>query len=231
MTNRHEPTDVTIQEARTPADLTRQRLLEHAARYPLLQIEDVFKFLHQSALGCEHMVRSQELAVSYIESELAASTSTPVADVEELDGDFCRVHLSYLRHGLSPKTLGRIFFLSAKPQQNGASLLQAKLEVAYDLIRHSLLPISPLYFISKKEEWRSLDFAALHHSSVFKSAYAPAYRVINRKYVDLLPLLSKIDRLQAKRITNALLREFGRTNDEALQALLQEIYENTLLFE
>ena len=56
----------------TSATATRARLAAHYAAYPLLQAEDIFKFLYQSALGCEHMVSSLTGAVAYIQAEAAS---------------------------------------------------------------------------------------------------------------------------------------------------------------
>ena len=41
---------------------TRERLIAHCRAYPALQIQDLFKYLFQSALGCEHAVSSLSAA-------------------------------------------------------------------------------------------------------------------------------------------------------------------------
>ena len=48
---------------------TCELLIAHYKAYPNLQIQDVFKFLHQSALGCEHLVSSLEKATGFIAEE------------------------------------------------------------------------------------------------------------------------------------------------------------------
>ena len=50
---------------------TSERVLDHFRNYPALQIRDIFKYLFQSAFGCEHLVSSPEAAASYINEEYA----------------------------------------------------------------------------------------------------------------------------------------------------------------
>lgn len=207
----------------TSLSITASLLHEHALRYPALLIEDVFKFLFQSAFGCEHMLQSPERATAYIEAELSR-IGTPVAsshDIERLDGNFSRVHLSYLARGLSPATLGRLFYLSAEPQKNALDALQTKLDVAYTMTEQGRLPFSPTEFTQKRDEWRRAGFCAIHHSNAFREAYAPAYRVIRQDLVELLPLFTEIDCSN-----NPLLRikHLDATGQADLFPLLQKVY-------
>ena len=75
-------------------------LEEHINTYPKSKIEDIFKFLHQSAFGCEHLVSSFDVALSRIESEKASLLLNTSPFVEKLDGDYSRVSLHYLMNGL-----------------------------------------------------------------------------------------------------------------------------------
>lgn len=46
----------------TATEKTRQLLLEQSQRYPELLPRDLFKFIYQSAFGCEHLAASEERA-------------------------------------------------------------------------------------------------------------------------------------------------------------------------
>ena len=48
---------------------TRELLLSHLRSYPQLDIQDLFKFLYQSAFGCEHLLPEPEAAEEYIRKE------------------------------------------------------------------------------------------------------------------------------------------------------------------
>ena len=58
-----------MKEANKNKQTTQLCLKEHFEAYPQLQAEDIFKYLFQSAFGCEHLVSSQEAALAYIERE------------------------------------------------------------------------------------------------------------------------------------------------------------------
>ena len=109
----------------THNEKTRTLILEHYKKYPMMEIADLFKFLFQSSFGCEHMVSSLEGAIEYIKRE-SATVSDEKADgelIDRLDGDYVRVHLGYLKHGIDADTLGKLFYLSAKTEADGKGFL------------------------------------------------------------------------------------------------------------
>ncbi len=172
---------------------TRQRLVDHYQKYPLLQIQDLFKFLHQSSFGCEHAVPSAAAACTGVKEEYALLSHNTIPVIEPLDGAYSRVPLSYLNGGLRAETLGRLFFLSAKEEATGKANLRQKLNIAGALIADGALPFSVTAFEEAVARWETADFSALHHSDTFRRAYAPSYRVIDNRFLPFLPLLTRLD--------------------------------------
>ncbi len=168
------------------SDKTRQRLAEHYKNYPKLQIQDVFKFLHQSALGCEHIVSSLEKATEYIKEEYGRGVAENNIFVEKLDGDYSRVYLSCMDYGVSAEALGEMLFLSAKKEIDGQSKLKKKLNIAEKMITENLLPFNIDEFREAVQKWEKEGFPAIHHSEIFREAYKPAYRVVSDKYAELI---------------------------------------------
>ena len=165
---------------------TRELLIEHYTRYPKMQIADLFKLLHQSSLGCEHMVSSLDTAINYISREYQAMVHRSDLLIERLDGEYSRVHLSCMDKGVSAEELGRLFYLSARKEEHGRESLIKKLEVAKELVRDGVLPFSEEAFQKAVDEWEKLGYPAIHHSNVFREEYHPAYRVIaNERLGDL----------------------------------------------
>ena len=93
---------------------TRELLKAHYLAYPQLGVRDAFKFLFHGAYGCEHMVSNESAALAYLEREYERVPKNETPRIEPLDGEYSRVHLSYLNTGLAPSTLARLFCLSAK---------------------------------------------------------------------------------------------------------------------
>lgn len=177
-------------------EATRKRLIEHYNAYPALQAEDVFKYLFQSAFGCEHLVSNQEAALAYIKREYETVSKTAEPYIEPLDGEYSRVHLSYLNAGLLPEALAKLFCLSAKKEEDGKAALEQKIEVAKELVASGALPLDNDEFTQKLATWKDLGYPAVHHSDAFRTAYKPAYRVIANRYAELLPLLAKMQAMK-----------------------------------
>ena len=156
----------------------------------MMEIADLLKFLFQSSFGCEHMVTSLEGAIEYIKRE---SESLNYLEGEELtdrlDGDYVRLHLGCLKRGIDAEALGKLFFLSARKEEDGKARLEEKLAVARGLICESALPFSPLDFDSAVAKWRDNGYPAIHHSDTFRREYRPAYRVIALEFIKDLTLL------------------------------------------
>ena len=118
---------------------TKNFLLEQCALYPALHPQDLLKALHQSVFGCGHFVTDEAAGLSFLHQEL--KSPGPAAEIELLDGNYCRLPLGYLSvSGLSSETLFRLFVLSAEGPTDSTVLLQKKLDVLLHLSKEGLLP-------------------------------------------------------------------------------------------
>ena len=173
---------------------TRRLLCAHVQRYPASEIQDVFKFLHQSAFGCEHLVTSPEKVTDRILREFEELSQIGGERIEPLDGAYSRVHLVCLCDGLRAETLGRLFCASAKREPKGLFALESKLAVAKALTKEGLLPFSSRAFEEAVRAWKADGYPAVRHSDSFRASYRPAYRVIASEYVPYLSVFAEIDR-------------------------------------
>lgn len=206
---------------------TSEYILSQCRRYPLLQPQDLLKALHQSVFGCGHLVADEPGGLLRIQEELQALPRGHCASSPEpLDGGFCRLHLQYLpENGLTPQTLFRLFVLSAEPPAGDDALLEEKLACLLALAEAGRLPFSHEEAARAAADWRAAGFPACRHSPQFRRAYAPAYRVIRREFVQLLPLLAAIDRkLAAKDQVIAALEGGSASGKTTLAALLARLY-------
>lgn len=206
---------------------TREMLINHYKKYPDLQIQDLFKFIYQSAFGCEHLVFSLEKSVEYINREFEGQKLKNYAEIEPLDGNYQRVPLSVLNKGLSAETMGKLFFHSAKTEEKGLLKLTEKLEVLKELIKENKLPFSSKAFEKELEKWKAEGYPALHHSDVFKEKYNPSYRLISNEFIPFLPLFIKLDNLRDKKVIFAV--EGGSASGKTtLGRLLEKLYDCTV---
>ena len=210
------------------SERTRRALMEHCQRYPDLKIRDVFKYLYQSSFGCEHMVSSLDGAIDWIRKEYETVLGTGCSGtLEQLDGQYVRVHLDWLNCGLSPETLGKLFYLSAKTEESGQSDLERKLEVALEMADCGELPFELEEFSKEVEAWKAEGCPAVHHSEAFRQAYHPAYRLVAQEFVAMLPLLCEIDGRRGERLVVSI--EGGSASGKTtLSQMLEAVYDCTV---
>ncbi len=170
-------------------------LSKHCGDYPGLRVQDLFKFLFQSAFGCEHLVTDREAALAYVRREYGRVDPQAEPWIDRLSGEYSRVHLSWLNRGLTPETLTGLFLASAKTEPEGKERLEDMITAAREMIRRGELPFDPDEFEEKLTAWRAMGCPAIHHSEEFREVYAPAYRVIANRYANFLPLFARIDTL------------------------------------
>ena len=211
------------------SEKTSDLLIEHYREYPCLQIADIFKYLHQSAFGCEHAVSSLQKATDNIYKEYDRSAQNGTQDLDMLDGSYSRVHLSYLTRGLSVQTLAKLFFASAKNEEDGVSQLEMKLDIAKKLVANQELPFSPSEFESEVAKWRALGYPPIHHSDAFRESYKPSYRVISNKYIPFLPVFAKIDEALKDREIIVAIEGGSASGKSTLGDILCELYDCTVL--
>src|SRR5205823_6624785 len=95
-----------------------QLLGSHLQRYPRMQLEDIYKLLHQAAMGPEHAVEDAVLARERLRAEaqdLGSGPADPRMDPISPDGRLVRVHLrAYLESGAAIEDLAAAFVDTAK---------------------------------------------------------------------------------------------------------------------
>lgn len=210
------------------SEKTRQSLIMHYQKYPRLQIQDIFKYIYQSSFGCEHMVSSLKTSTDSIRSEIDNTFAYDGPLVEHLDGLYSRVHLSYLNHGLSAETLGKLFLKSSKTEPDGKSDLENKLNIVKDLVCANKLPFSINELEKSAQEWQSNGYPPLHHSDIFRKEYKPSYRVIANKYVPFLTLFAKLDKMLKNDSKIVAIDGGSASGKTTLGEMLKEIYDCTV---
>ena len=212
-----------------PCPSTREFLLDQWTRYPASRLQDLRKALYQSTFGCGHLVDDPSAAAAYLREE--AEHAPDCRTVEPLDGPWCRVPLGVLSDGLTPETLAAAFAKSAAIPGEDTAALEKRLAALTELIREGKLPFDAPAAEAELAAWRTAGYPACHHSAAYRSAYHPAYRVLHRRYVRLLPLLTAIDRALAAKPRILLAIEGGSAGGKSTLAdLLAGLYPDAAIF-
>lgn len=211
------------------AQETRALLEQQCARWPGRTAQDLVKALYQASLGCGHFVPDEAPAAAYLREEAASlSESAKGAPlVEPIGPRFCRVHLApYEKTGASLDTLARLFTLSAGADVSGGrAALEAGLDALEAMAEAGELPLDAQDVRAYLSQYRAAGCPSVHHSVVFRARYAPAYRVVERRFADCLPLLGCIDRLlRGKPRALVAIDGMSASGKSTLAALLHEVY-------
>lgn len=207
---------------------TKKALRKQCEKYPKLSVTDLFKFIYQSSFGCEHLVSDVASVKAYLCKE--AETAQPAKGdlIEPLDGDYCRVHLDYLKEGLSGDTFAKLFVLSAERVEDGKECLEERLSALSELARDGELPFNAEEVEEALEKWRREGCPACHHSEVFRAEYAPAYRLMKTEYARFLPLFARIDRMLMQGTVTLAIEGGSASGKTTFSKLLGQVYDCTV---
>jgi hypothetical protein len=170
-----------------------QLLTYHFQRYPRMELADVYKLLHQAAMGPGHAIDDAVHARNRLESEVARlgeGHEDPIADPISPDGKLARVHLRpYLAGGHTVKVLIDAFVQTGRTYQGAPEKLEKFCGCLGEFASAGSIPFSrdevERYFQTIIER----GYPIVHHSDTYRHAYRPAYRVVA---LDLLPALHRI---------------------------------------
>lgn len=159
-----------------------QLLSAHFARYPAMQLDDIYKLLHQAALGPGHAVENSAAARKRLDEEIIALGAAPVEllqDVISPDGRLGRVHLRpYLASGGDRDSLLRAFVETANSYPASPDKLAKFCGCLGDLAAAGGIPFSREATLAYFDRIARDGYPVIHHSEAYRNAYHPAYRVV-----------------------------------------------------
>lgn len=164
----------------------KQILIDHARRYPLMEPTDAVKLLYQNEFGGGHLVRDTQSCLAYLRREYESVAQEESGQfAEEIGNGLVRVYLSSLDvHGLTPEQLGDTFIRSAALHKGSLDSFLGKLELLRQLTREGYFPFAPEALDAYLARYEQAGFPMVSHSSAYRSAYAPAYRIVLKSVLD-----------------------------------------------
>jgi hypothetical protein len=168
---------------------------QHIARYPNLELIDLYKLLHQSALGASHASAADDILEKEFNLEWDNLTGVhvePAIDPISPDGKIARIHLrSYLSQDYSKDDLLMAFIRTANAQNGSQEKLKKFCNCLRDLSKAKQLPFNPEDTEAFLNDVENKDYPTLRHSNIFKKEYEPNYRIVHLDYLLLTKVGSK----------------------------------------
>ena len=167
-----------------------QLLGRHLQRYPRMQLPDIYKLLHQAALGPGHMLTAVADSRNRLEAECLAldqGPDDPLIDPISPDGRLVRVHLRpYVAGGQDLAVLADAFVRTAEVCPPAPDKLAKFCGCLGDLADASGLPFSRAQVTQYFDDIAGRSYPVVRHSETYRNAYRPAYRVVA---IELMPQL------------------------------------------
>jgi hypothetical protein len=158
------------------------------SRYPAMQIEDVYKLVHQAAFGNGHLITDAAAARVYLQQELdgvTADASEPLVEPITPDGSVVRVNLRpFKARGDDPRALGDAMLESAGRFTPHPDAFDEWWQQLVEAAARGALAFDADALRSFGAARKGEGYPAIHHSAEYESRYHPAYRVVLR---ELLP--------------------------------------------
>ena len=170
---------------------------QHLTKYPNMQIRDAAKLIYQNEFGGGHMIANPSISLERIHEEyitLDQSIQHQETVIESIGNNMSRIYLSSLSNGLREETLNEMFVQSANNKKGTVKDFEKKLEVFLNACKNGTLPFPESEVISFIKNWREKGYPAISHSSVYREAYHPAYRVIEDTYAHIFEIIVNIQK-------------------------------------
>ncbi len=149
---------------------------------------DAVKFCYQAAYGAEHLLDDKLCARAYFDKEYESISVCDGPLTEQLSEEYFRVNLAVWKNkGLPSEWLFNMFYLSAK--ESAKTDIKPFLEIMQGLASDGGLPFDKK---ALDDYLHTYDGKAVHHSEMCRKKACPAYRVVHKKYVKLIPLVEAL---------------------------------------
>ena len=163
-------------------------LLEQLRLHPAMQPQDVIKLCYQAARGAEHLLADTARARAYFDREYAATPADAALPlIEAISENVARVNIAAWKAADFPADwLFRMFVHTAGVPMGGAEPLEACIAGAAAIV-HAMPG-----WEDALAAWRDAGMPAVHHSEAYRAAERPAYRIVNARFMCILPLLERL---------------------------------------
>ncbi len=146
-----------------------------------MEMQDVIKMCYQAAFGAEHLLEDVEKARTYFYNEFDAVEVKDEPLYEYISEDVARVNMRAWKYkGLPKEWLFDIFVMAANESFGGEEQMLKNLA---DVIE--MMPEMATFV----DEYKERGIRPVHHSERYRDMHKPAYRLVDRKRLRIVPIL------------------------------------------
>jgi hypothetical protein len=165
-------------------------LQKEIRKHPEMEIQDIYKFIHQAAMGSEHAVKDTTAVREWMENEIAGlkfDRLENLVDTISPGGKIVRINLRpYLKAGYDTEKLLNSFIKTANEFKGSIIILEKYIQAVLELIEDGRINLQKEEAEKFFEEMKIKKYPAAHHSKIYEEEYSPAYRVIAGGFIPFL---------------------------------------------
>lgn len=196
-------------------------LLEQLSKHPAMQAQDLVKLCYHAACGADHLLSDIDAAYAYFKSEYEGTTAKDGELYEPVSDDFARVNIAqWKERGLKADWLFSLFRLSVAEDERGQEKLLENLKAVERILPQ--IGVSKSTWDAYVKDYVNRGMPAVHHSEEYRAAERPAYRLVRRSLLRLLPVLEKLNTVQRRPCVIAIDGRAG-SGKSSLAAALAEM--------
>ncbi len=160
-----------------------QLITNHKKLHPSIRVRDIYKILHQGTMGPRHLIQNEGNTRSELLQEFdsldADERNDPLTEQVSLDGTVIRVNLrTFKQRAGDPERLLASLIESAASMIPDESALHAAWQMFKVLNRGQVLRFDHREITALDEHLSKHGFIAISHSSEYRKAEQPSYRVV-----------------------------------------------------
>jgi len=156
-------------------------------RYPLMQVQDLYKLIYQAAKGAEHLINDQvRFREAFLKEWNATATDDEIPLLETIapGGSVMRIHFAACRSaGINADTIYEKVLASTEGFTGDPQRVNVYWETARSLAeKFNWFPAGCMgeFLQNMHEKYLSV----VRHSAVFKNTYQPHYRLIRAEVLN-----------------------------------------------
>lgn len=168
-------------------DKLKEIILEHIKKYPEAELQDILKMLYQNEFGPKHFAENEIECFKSLSNEI---NNINYDESEELFEDIgegaLRLNLKAIPVGTDLNYINKIIVNSSNDFCGTNEKLVVKFGLLVVMAQNNEIPFDIQKVRDETNAFAKNGFKPISHSEVYKERYSPSYRVISKKYRELV---------------------------------------------
>ena len=168
-------------------DKLKQTVLEHIKKYPEIELQDILKMLFQNEFGPKHLAENEIECFKSLSTEINSIDYNENEELfEDIGCDALRLNLKAIPVGTDLNYINKIIVNSASEFCGTNEKLVVKFGLLVVMAENQEIPFDIERVRDETNAFAKNGFKPISHSEVYKQNYSPSYRVISKKYKELV---------------------------------------------